>query len=50
MTGSLSTYQLLQMMSDDDFAYLADFSPESIDHMCISLTVELLEKEKEKPN
>ena len=50
MTGSLSTYQLLQMMSDDDFAYLTDYSPESIDHMCISLTVELLGNKNKKPN
>ena len=51
MTGSFTSYQILQMMSDDDFAYLMDFSPESVDNMCISLTVELLgENKKEKPN
>ncbi len=50
MTGSFTSYQILQMMSDDDFAYLMDFSPESVDNMCISLTIELLENKKEKPN
>jgi hypothetical protein len=50
MTGNFTAYQLLQMMSDDDFAYLMDYSPESVDQMCISLTVELLEKAEEKPN
>ena len=50
MGSSISPYQLLLAMSDDDFAFLKDYSPESIDHMCISLTVELLEKEREKPN
>ncbi len=38
------------MMSDDDFAYLMDFSPESVDNMCISLTIELLENKNSKPN
>jgi uncharacterized membrane protein YdbT with pleckstrin-like domain len=50
MTGSFSSYQILQMMSDDDFAYLMDFSPESVDNMCISLTIELLENKNSKPN
>ena len=51
MTGNFTAYQLLQMMTDDDFAYLVDYSPESVDSMCITLTVELLgEKKKEKPN
>jgi hypothetical protein len=50
MTGSFSSYQILQMMSDDDFAYLMDFSPESVDNMCISLTIELLENKNGKPN
>ncbi len=50
MTGSFTTYQLLQMMTDDDFNYLVDFNPELIDDMCIKLTVELLEKNKKKPN
>ena len=50
MTGSFSAYQLITMMSDDDFAYLADDSPESIESMCISLTIELLGKKKNKPN
>jgi len=50
MTGSFTSYQILQMMSDDDFAYLMDFSPESVDNMCISLTIELLENKNSKPN
>lgn len=50
MENSFTAYQILQMMSDDDFAYLADYSPESIDSMCISLTIELLGKKKNKPN
>lgn len=50
MTGSFTSYQILQMMSDDDFAYLIDFSPESVDNMCISLTIELLENKNSKPN
>lgn len=37
-------------MSDDDFAYLMGYSPETIDQLCIALTVELIEKEEEKPN
>ena len=51
MTGSFTAYQLLQMMTDDDFMYLVDFNPELIDDMCIKLTVELLsEKTKTLPN
>ena len=51
MTGNFTAYQLLQMMTDDDFAYLVDYSPESVDSMCVTLTVELLGKNKEeKPN
>ena len=51
MTGNFTAYQLLQMMTDDDFAYLVNYSPESVDSMCVTLTVELLgENKKEKPN
>jgi hypothetical protein len=50
MGSSFSTYQILQMMSDDDFAYLADYNPESVDNMCISLTIELLEGKNYKPD
>ena len=50
MENSFSTYQILQMMSDDDFAYLADYNPESVDNMCISLTIELLEGKNYKPD
>ena len=37
-------------MSDDDFSYLVDYNPESIDNMCISLTIELLESKNYKPD
>jgi hypothetical protein len=50
MTGSFSAYQLITMMSDDDFAYLMDYSPEAVNQMCIALSIELAEKEQEKPN
>lgn len=50
MESSFTTYQILQMMSDDDFAYLADYNPESIDNMCVSLTIELLESKNYKPD
>jgi len=46
MENSFTAYQILQMMSDDDFAYLADYSPESIDSMCISLSIELQENKE----
>ena len=47
---SISAYQLLVMMTDDDFAFLSEYSPEVVDQMCIALTVELFEKKDEKPN
>ena len=46
--GNFTALQVLQMMNDDDFAYLVEFNPDSINHMCISLTVELLEGVSEK--
>jgi len=47
---SFSAYQLLEMMTDSDFAFLTEYTPEAINTMCIALTIELLEKSKEKPN
>jgi hypothetical protein len=47
---NFSAYQLLEMMTDSDFAFLTEYTPEAINTMCIALTIELLEKSKEKPN
>lgn len=43
MVNNFTALQVLQMMNDDDFIYLTEYNPESIKHMCISLTIELLE-------
>jgi hypothetical protein len=40
---NFSAYQLLEMMTDSDFAFLSEYTPEAIDTMCIALTIELHE-------
>ena len=48
MIANYSTFQLLQMMTDEDFAYIMDNDPSQIQSICISLTLELTSKGKEQ--
>ena len=48
MISKYTTYQLLQMMTDEDFNYMLENDPYYINAMCISLTLELAPLEKKQ--
>ena len=49
MVSKLSVLQVIQIMSDDDFSYLMEFEPNTINSLCNALSVELQEiKEQNK--
>ena len=48
MVSKLSVLQVMQIMSDDDFSYLMEYEPHTIESLCNALSIELQEA-KEKP-
>tara|TARA_R110000803_G_scaffold199645_1_gene263760 strand:+ start:89 stop:334 length:246 start_codon:yes stop_codon:yes gene_type:complete len=54
MVSKLSVLQVMQMMTDDDFAFLQEYEPSTLSALCSSLSIELQEKKEniivEKPN
>jgi hypothetical protein len=51
MVSKLSVQQVFQVMSEDDFAYLMEYEPETVYSLCSALSIELQEqKEQLKTN
>ncbi len=48
MVSKLSVEQVLQVMSDDDFAYLNEYEPETLISLCNALSIEYQEKEEDE--
>jgi len=48
MVSKLSVLQVMQIMSDDDFAYLNEYEPYTVVSLCNALSIEIQEaKENE---
>ena len=48
MVSKLSVLQVMQIMTEDDFMYLMEYEPDTINSLCSALSVELQEaKENE---
>lgn len=43
MASKLSVLQVMQIMTDDDFSYLMEYEPSTLDALCSSLSIELQE-------
>ena len=48
MVSKLSVLQVMQIMSDDDFSYLMEYEPNTINALCNSLSIELQEKKEDE--
>lgn len=48
MVSKLSVLQVMQIMSDDDFSYLMEYEPDTINALCNSLSIELQEKKEDE--
>jgi len=44
MVSKITVNQVFTMMSDDDFAYLMEFEPETLSNLCNALSIELQEE------
>jgi len=44
MVSKLTVEQVFQVMSDDDFAYLNEYEPETLINLCNALSIEYQEK------
>ena len=44
MVSKITVNQVFGMMSDDDFAYLVEYEPETISSLCNALSIELQER------
>jgi len=44
MVSKLTVEQVFQVMSDDDFAYLNEYEPETLISLCNALSIEYQEK------
>jgi hypothetical protein len=44
MVSKITVNQVFGMMSDDDFAYLVEYEPETISSLCNALSIELQEQ------
>lgn len=44
MVSKITVEQVFQIMSDDDFAYLNEYEPETLINLCNGLSIELQEK------
>ena len=44
MVSKITVNQVFTMMSDDDFAYLMEFEPDTLSSLCNALSIELQEK------
>ena len=44
MVSKLTVEQVFQIMSDDDFAYLNEYEPETLISLCNALSIEYQEK------
>ena len=44
MVSKITVNQVFTMMSDDDFAYLMEYEPETLSSLCNALSIELQEK------
>ena len=48
MVSKITVNQVFTMMSDDDFAYLMEYEPETLSSLCNALSIELQEKKEKK--
>ena len=48
MVSKLTVEQVFQVMSEDDFAYLNEYEPETLYSLCNALSIELQEKKEKK--
>ena len=46
MVSKLSVLQVMQIMSDDDFTYLMEYEPDTINSLCNALSIELQENKE----
>ena len=44
MVSKITVNQVFTMMSDDDFAYLMEYEPETLSSLCNALSIELQEE------
>ena len=49
MVSKLTVEQVFQIMSDDDFAYLNEYEPETLYSLCNTLSIEYQEKLENGP-
>jgi hypothetical protein len=47
MVSKLSVLQVMQIMSDDDFSYLMEYEPDTVESLCNALSIELQEAREE---
>lgn len=47
MVSKLSVLQVMQIMSDDDFSYLMEYEPDTVESLCNALSIELQELKEE---
>ena len=48
MVSKLSVLQVMQIMSDDDFSYLMEYEPHTIESLCNALSIELQEAKEDE--
>jgi hypothetical protein len=48
MVSKLSVLQVMQIMSDDDFTYLMEYEPDTINSLCNALSIELQENKEDE--
>ena len=46
MVSKITVEQVFNMMSDDDFAYLMEFEPDTLFSLCNGLSIELQENKE----
>jgi len=46
MVSKLSVLQVMQIMSDNDFAYMMEYEPDTVMSLCNALSVELQESKE----